>query len=468
MPELRHKQRAAINWATVLIMVGVLIRLGLWLRVSQSPPLLLQGDGRGYEQLARNVIEGHGFSLDSAPPYTPDMTRTPVYPLFITGIYLAVGYRPEIVALIQNIFSLMTVYITYRLAVRLFGSQAAWIASVLMVLDFGTIILADVTLTESLFLFLLVSACYCLFVGLNSPRGMGWMAGAGALFGLATLTRPAGLYLIVLLLPFVWWAMRRPWRERARRAVVMLIAFLLVLAPWSYRNLQTFGSPNIALTQSITLTYHAKYLRAALYHTTLAEQESYFDNQVLRELEGRTVSRVEMDKLVQAKAQAEIMQHPVEYVALYTKSVALMLALPNTNFLANILGILDRPTGIIADMRTRSLTENAQALADFSVRFLAGSPDQALFFAALLSEMAIMFLTYALAIAGTIAGWRSGHRTTVALLLVIIVYFLAVAGPVGTGRYRLPAMPYLMILAGLGFIQIQAWRQAHHDRIALP
>jgi hypothetical protein len=50
------------------------------------------------------------------------------------------------------------------------------------------------------------------------------------------------------------------------------------------------------------------------------------------------------------------------------------------------------------------------------------------------------------------------------LLLVISGYFFVVTGPIGTGRYRLPAMPYLMMLAGYGFVQIEAWRQARRSR----
>jgi 4-amino-4-deoxy-L-arabinose transferase-like glycosyltransferase len=461
---LQRKPGLVVNWAVILVVIGVLIRFGLWLRVSQNPPLLIQGDGGGYETIARNVIEGNGFSMDVAPPYTPDMLRTPGYPLFIIGVYLAAGYRPEIVTFVQNVLNLITLYVAFRLAVHLFDARAAWIALALMAVEIGAVILANVTLTESLFMVFLLPATYCLFKGLDSPYRLTWLIAAGVLLGLATLVRPVALYLILLVLPFVWWAMRRPWRETAARAVTLLVAFLLVLAPWSYRNLRVFGSPNISLAQTVTITYHAKYLRASMYHTPLSEQEPYFEKEVLRELGGRAVSPVEMNNLIEAKARAEIMQHPVEYVTLYAESIALMLVLPNTNFLSNILGILDHPTGLIADMRTRSLTESSQALMDFTARFLAGSPDQALFFAALIAEVLVTFLTYALAIVGTIVGLRRQHKMTVVLLLVIIGYFFVVTGPIGTGRYRLPAMPYLMMLAGYGFVQIEAWRRARQPQ----
>jgi hypothetical protein len=133
-----------------------------------------------------------------------------------------------------------------------------------------------------------------------------------------------------------------------------------------------------------------------------------------------------------------------------------MLLLPNTNFLANTLGILDHSTGIIADMRTRSVSENVHALTDFVAQFLVGSPDRVLFFVALVVEVLVTLLAYVLALFGIVTGWKQ-HRATIVLLLVMIGDYLVVTGPIGTGRYRLPAMPYVMILSGSGWVQLRSW-----------
>lgn len=456
---LRHPRARNINWAVVLIIVGILCRFGLWLRVSQNPPLLIVGDGGGYEQIVRNVIEGNGYSMEVEPPYKVDMLRTPGYPLFILGIYQIVGYRPEIVTLVQNILSLVTLYVAYRLAVHLFGPKEALIATTLMAVDVGTIILMNVMLTETLFMALFVPATYCLLIGLDSPHRWRWMAAAGALFGLATLVRPAAIFLPFLLLPFIWWAIRDLWLKRTIAVVLLLAAYLLFLSPWSYRNWQVFGSPNITLAaQSMTLNIHASYVRAGLNHTTLAEEEPRIPEEIRRELGERTISAAEMEQLIQTKAIAELKQHPGEYVLLYLKSMGLTLLLPNTNFLANILGVLDQPTGLIANMRARSLSENIQALSEFSRHYLAGSPDRTLFLIATVAEILVVLVTLTLATVGIIVGLRNRHRVRVVLLLVIIAYFFVVTGPIGTGRYRLPTMPYLMMLAGYGFVQAQIWR----------
>ncbi len=459
-----------INWAVILISIGILSRMGLWMITSETPSLLIQGDGISYELIARNVLEGHGFSLSTEFPYSPDRLRTPGYTLFIAGIYSIVGYRPEIVTFIQNILNLITLYIAYRLAVQLFGLKEALVAAVLMALDIGLIILANITLTEALFMVLFVPATYCLFSGLGSQHyRIVWMLTAGLLLGSAVLVRPAETYLIWLLLPFLWWALSCSKRDKAITLTILVLAYVIPLFPWAYRTWQVFGSPapgvsTLAL-RAMTFNMHASYVRAQLNGTILTEELPLIPTEVRHELGEQASGSIEEDNLIQKRAIAEIMQHPISYAILYAKSVGLTLMLPNTNFLANTLGILNKPTWIIANMRVRTITENVQVLLAFSVDYLVGSPKQKLFFVALVTELIIMFITYVLALVGIIKGLKNKHhQITIVLLLVIISYFFIITGIVGTGRYRLPTMPYLMMLAGSGFVQIQSWLLNHRTQ----
>jgi 4-amino-4-deoxy-L-arabinose transferase-like glycosyltransferase len=62
---------------------------------------------------------------------------------------------------------------------------------------------------------------------------------AGALWGLAVLTRETVFYF----LPFAaTWLFARQGRDGARRALLFLLAALLVVAPWTYRNWRVFGA----------------------------------------------------------------------------------------------------------------------------------------------------------------------------------------------------------------------------------
>jgi 4-amino-4-deoxy-L-arabinose transferase-like glycosyltransferase len=465
MDSLDIRRRPALQWLLALIIVGLLLRAGLWLRASQHPQALIQGDGVGYELLARNLLEGHGFSMDPQPPYTLDMLRTPGYPAFIAGLYAVAGYRPEIVTLVQNLLSLFSLVVAYQLGLKMFGRREALVAAALITWDVGTVILANVTLTETVFMTVFVPAIYCFYAALGSPHSRAWLAGSGLLLGLSTLVRPAAMFLPLVLLPVAWWALLGGWKAKTTRLAILCVAYLAAVSPWVYRNYETFGSADISLAPGYTLNIYASYLRSGLNHTPLSDEMGRIPAQVQVELGSREVGPVEGDRLIQAKARAELLAHPVAFAGLYLKGTGLMLVLPNTNFLANMLGILSQPTGLIADMRTRTLAENVRALTAFAARYLVGSPDELLFFAALLVEELVLWLTYALAVVGVVTGWRRSQlRPAIVLMLVITGYFFAVTGPIGTGRYRLPAMPFLALLGGLGAVGLLAWMQARRAR----
>src|SRR3989440_10826544 len=49
-------------------------------------------DGRIYAQIARNVLEQHVYSHETAPPYDPSYIRLPGYPLFLAAVYSIFGH----------------------------------------------------------------------------------------------------------------------------------------------------------------------------------------------------------------------------------------------------------------------------------------------------------------------------------------------------------------------------------------
>src|SRR3989442_2044219 len=49
-------------------------------------------DGRIYAQIARNVLEQHVYSHETAPPYDPSYIRLPGYPLFVAAVYSPFGH----------------------------------------------------------------------------------------------------------------------------------------------------------------------------------------------------------------------------------------------------------------------------------------------------------------------------------------------------------------------------------------
>jgi hypothetical protein len=46
---------------------------------------------------------------------------------------------------------------------------------------------------------------------------------------------------------------------------------------------------------------------------------------------------------------------------------------------------------------------------------------------------------------------------------MVVAYVLAVSGPVGYAKYRLPFEPVLCLLAGLAAARLRLWRRAGED-----
>jgi 4-amino-4-deoxy-L-arabinose transferase-like glycosyltransferase len=112
-----------------------------------------------------------------------------------------------------------------------FGRGAGWIAALLIASNPTVFRYSYTASTDALFVALASAAFVCLFP--RTPR-RGALAAAGALAGLATLTRYTGIVLVPLgVLATVWpWGMS-PWRgRRVRSTAVFLLAVLAVLGPW--------------------------------------------------------------------------------------------------------------------------------------------------------------------------------------------------------------------------------------------
>jgi hypothetical protein len=74
--------------------------------------------------------------------------------------------------------------------------------------------------------------------------------------------------------------------------------------------------------------------------------------------------------------------------------------------------------------------------------------------------VALLGLTYAGSGFGIVALVSGRRWFTLALLLLPLLYFLLVPGAPSNPRFRVPAMPYICLLAGLGIMSALGWFSA--------
>ncbi|HET6865061.1 MAG TPA: glycosyltransferase family 39 protein, partial [Solirubrobacteraceae bacterium] len=204
-------------------------------------------DAGSYLTLASDIAHTGDYPLSRRPGAGAAGTRgpsayfAPGYPYFLALVDLVDGQsvprdgavHPARIA--QAVLGTITVALIGLVAFELFGATAALIALVLAAVYPVAIGLAGVLVAENLLAPLILAAVYA---GLRVRRAArersayAWIAGAGVLTGLATLTHENAVLIVLPLVAAVW---GRPTRSFAAPALLIATTALTIL-PWTVRN----------------------------------------------------------------------------------------------------------------------------------------------------------------------------------------------------------------------------------------
>ena len=246
--------------------------------------------------------------------------RPPLWPLTLGGAYALTGRLPigrwTAGRLLQAAIGTATVALTGAIAAEVWGWGIGLIAMALAALFLPLVLDGDTLISEPLFVALELAAVLAALRQRRSPAGLRWALAAGALAGLAALTRSTGALLVLALLPLAWVRMpRRRWRSLAGPGTLALTA-ALVVAPWTIRNavvLRAFVPVSTETGPTLLGTYNAAARSSRTCHgcwLLLASRRRY--QGLMRRM--RRLDEVQRDRLGRTLALRLIGRHP-EYVA---------------------------------------------------------------------------------------------------------------------------------------------------------
>ena len=220
----------------IVAAVALAVRLAVVLATPDYAPI---GDAADYDRYA-TALSGFGaFPFTQiAEPYGATAYRPPGYPVVLAAAYEVTGQRFTAGRLANVLLGTIAVLLLYALVTRLWDRRAAlWVAAAAAVAP-PLVWLSATLLSENLFVPLVLATALC--VALQRERGgLPLAAAAGALLGLAVLTRSNAL---VLALPVVLGlAHGTARRHRLAAPAVALAALVVALVPWTARNLDAFG-----------------------------------------------------------------------------------------------------------------------------------------------------------------------------------------------------------------------------------
>jgi len=236
---------------------------------------------------------------------------------------------------------------------------------------------------------------------------------AGFWLGLATLFRPVSLFVCLALAPVVWLCSRgRPGVALARWALLTGV-FVLTLLPWMLRNQRVSGSFRLTSMQASIVTW---------YMPRLTRDPNFAPK------EGEPPRPFATSLLLDARGYA---RGAVRYFAvLGSGELPLILGIPYGRHDAIALREASLSDWIAATLHNRS-TPLERSLVVFIAAYLA--------------------LLYLAAARGVWRAARARRWVESTLLLATIAYFVVATGPIAVEvRYRMPALPAIVLLAGLG------------------
>jgi hypothetical protein len=460
--------------------------------------IFAKGDTKDYLQLAQNLHYYHTFGREPmgttkdvqklvAPPVEggekvtliPETFRTPVYPVFLALIY-GVSGSPFAVVVVQSLLSLLTVWLIILLMARLFRPEAGWLAGLLAAMEPLGLTYTHQLMTESLFLFFIILGFYVFLILVTADNqkrvNLPWAILGGLAIGLATLTRPVGIYFPVFLLALWiiggyvggWKAWQegsaqdrlqvRPplTRKLAPSFPYLAIFFAVMILPpsiWAVRNYHYFHRVLISSLADhdllATITSHV----VARVRNPEGNVSSW---QMFQELEDELVAQMAQEGFKNPSGPEKaayfrnwslgvIMDHPGLSIWYYFKGMAILF-IPDVPGFYELLGLTQEGKGALGAVFREGLRP---ALSRYFGKYWVW------WAVAALPLILYDLWVYGLAILGVTALWRTRNFFRLFLILALMGYWLALAAIGAAPRYRLPLMPFLIILAAWGWFNFR-------------
>jgi Dolichyl-phosphate-mannose-protein mannosyltransferase len=441
---------AAHRFLRAPVLTGAALRMALMLiaYARTGTQIMTQGDTASYLISGRNLLQHGQFASGGSP----EIDRTPGYPLFamLTGM---MQDNVLVTVLAQIVVSTLALLLIGRIAELVFpGTRAVYYATWLYALEPISILYTVRLMPETLFVLLLL----CVIERLLSFYVSGKLASvaiAGVFLTSATFVRPVSYYLIFALaigLAFTAPRVRQLWWKVP---AILLVCTLPWLAAWQLRNrIETGYSGFSSIVEKNLYFYQSAEVTAELAHISLGAQQTklgYLDDASYLAVhpEQRLWTQAQRLAYMHSQALQILSAHRALYLRTHFAGVAVVAFTPCATELLQLLRLYPDA----AEMPHRILNEGVLSSL---LRVLQAEPVTGTVM--ILLEL-VLLAFYAAAIYGLCRG--SGKILPKLLLAAVALYFLLISGGAqAVGRYRVPVMPELCIVAGGGLAVLRKER----------
>jgi 4-amino-4-deoxy-L-arabinose transferase-like glycosyltransferase len=434
-----------------VVAVALAARLGVVAWASgRFPPA---ADGAYYETVARRISEGHGYTWlwpDGAVTYA---AHYPVgYPAMLGLAFFLFGAHPGVAMAWNALLGALGTGAAHQIALRSMPVRSALVAALVVALHPALLPYTAAIMTEGVTGSLLLLAVALAAAARDGERPTLFRLAAGITMGVATLVRPQCLALapVVGLLSIRSAIGSSSWRPRLLAAFAVLGLTVLVCLPWTLRNCQRMD--RCALVS----------VNGGWNLLIGAETETGGWTEVLVPEACREVwSEAGKDTCFESEGRHLIAGHPLAWLARVPKKLAQTFdyvgAAPWYLHLSNGDAFNDRAKLTLGSMETL-ITRLLLVFALANLARLPGPPRTlrwaiaavGLLFAVLVHAW-VAYL--ALAVLALVRGPRASQEDPIVLpftAALILLTAITHATFFGAGRYLLPVLPFVAILAAFG------------------
>lgn len=449
---------AVSGWSAGLALLVIAVLTGRMLLLASvhesHPERLIAQDSAAYERLALSILRDGRYTAEVGGEMQPDVIRTPGYPAYVASVYALFGLDRFWPLAIQVALSALALVPLYWMGAMIWSPATGFVAAVLYALDYISLLASQMLLTDSLYVFTLLSALSLGVAALLKERGIQWLLlGFGILLAAATLIRPVSYYLIAPVLAgfVIVFASRCGLKRAAFLGFLVLLPWVLIVGGWQARNYVVAQTTELSAIKGINLMrYRGAYIIARRDGIPLLEARKVFRSEIpgLDNMSGSEKSDAYTRKAVEL-----IKTYPGYAAAGQLRGTAQLLLVPGEAEVLRFAGLDSPDPGAAGDLLR--LPGDA-----FVHKWVLQHPGFLVAFTLAFLYLVVLYAGSGLSMVRLFK--EKGPHTSAQLLLVgVALYLVLVAGgPEGYPRLRMPVTPLAALFAAAGWLWL---RQRKHD-----
>jgi Dolichyl-phosphate-mannose-protein mannosyltransferase len=412
----------------VLFVLALSVRVSLLVELGRTPFFQVRNiDSEAYHLWAVRIAAGHWMPTEA-------FYQSPVYAYFLAVLYKLFGDGSWSPRVVQVVLGSLSAVLVYAIGARLFSRRVGWLAGLGLAL-YGPIVLEEITFSKTTVLVAGALAAFALYLS-EIPRGR--TAGAlasGVLFGVTVAG--VGQWMLAFLALIAWAPMMAERLAPARRrriTAAFAAGGLMVLLPLVAWNTGRGGGLMLTSGDAGLNFYNGNNERASglpAKPVGLRDVPQYEEGDarwLAERAVGHRLSPAEVSRFWTQRALAWISGHPADWL-------------------------------VVLGRKLLTLWNGFEIPDNYHYAFMRAH------FLPLLRLLPTFALVAPLALVGlAMPFWR--RRDVTALYIACGAYLATVLLFYVRGRYRIPAVPFLLVLAAMAIerliraVSTRRWRSA--------